>query len=164
MNVRTMDKQDLKAAALIHSECFPRQRSSFEWISCSMKAFPRTLCFVVYDESQIFGYVIWAQKSGFRSEVVIELEQIAVSPNHQGHGFGTQLIRKSLVLVNSQLNSMGSELKHVIVSTRADNNAQQLYRNILGAKLEATITNLYSADEVYMVARNITDSIDLEVK
>ncbi len=163
MNIRAMNKQDLKAAALIHSECFSRQRSSFEWLSCSMEAFPRTLCFVVEDESQILGYVIWGQKSGFRPEVVIELEQIAVSLNHQGHGVGSQLIRKSLALVNKQLNSMGSELKHLIVSTRADNHAQQLYQNTLGAKLEATISNLYSADEVYMVARNITDFIDVEV-
>lgn len=37
---------------------------------------------------------------------------------------------------------------------RADNYAQSRYRNILGAQVEATIANLYSADEVVMVARN----------
>jgi hypothetical protein len=54
-----------------------------------------------------------------------------------------------------QLSSLGSKVKHVIVSTRADNHAQSIYRKALGAEVEATISNLFSADEVYMVARNV---------
>jgi ribosomal protein S18 acetylase RimI-like enzyme len=42
-----------------------------------------------------------------------------------------------------------------LVSTRTDNQAQKLYRKVLGAEVEATIKNLYSADEVYMVARHV---------
>ena len=42
-----------------------------------------------------------------------------------------------------------------MVTTRADNAAQRLYKRVLGAEVEATITNLYSADEVIMIARNV---------
>jgi ribosomal protein S18 acetylase RimI-like enzyme len=98
---------------------------------------------------------IWTQKSGFREQVILELEQIAVNPNDHGRGLGTKLIRDSLPLVKKQLASRGATLKHLIVTTRADNDAQRIYQKELGAKIEATITNLYSADEVFMVARNV---------
>ena len=65
------------------------------------------------------------------------------------------MIQDSLQLVKAQLNKQNSVLKHVIVSTRADNQAQRLYEKELAAVVEATITNLYSADEVFMVARDI---------
>ena len=120
-----------------------------------MKAFPRNMCFVIKNENQICGYIIWAQKSGFRPEAVIELEQVAISPSQQNKGLGQYLIEQSLSQVKEQLSSLGSSVKHVLVSTRADNHAQNIYRKVLGAEVEATISNLFSADEVYMVARNV---------
>ncbi|WP_417579291.1 hypothetical protein [Nitrincola sp.] len=45
--------------------------------------------------------------------------------------------------------------KKIVVTTRADNHAQRLYRKVLGAEIEASISGLYSADEVIMVARDI---------
>ena len=33
--------------------------------------------------------------------------------------------------------------------------AQKLYRKMLGVEIEATITDLYSADEVVMIRRNV---------
>jgi len=86
---------------------------------------------------------------------VLELEQIAVHPDHQGDGFGQELIESSLELVKSQLDIQGSKLKRILVTTREDNDAQKLYRKVLGAEVEATINNLFSANEVYMVARNV---------
>ena len=90
-----------------------------------------------------------------RPQVVLELEQIAVHPDFQGQGIGSLLIRESLPLVKAELAKKGSRLKAMIVTTRADNDAQRIYRKELGAEIEATITNLYSADEVFMVARNV---------
>jgi len=52
-----------------------------------------------------------------------------------------------LTLKNSAMNKK--------VSTRADNYAQSFYKKVLGAKVEATIKNLFSDDEIYMVARNV---------
>jgi len=156
MQTKLIEQADLKSAALVHSEAFPRQQSSRAWLSCSLNAFPRSLCFVLKEQGQVLGYIIWAQKSGFRPEVVLELEQIAVLPAYQGRGFGRQLIQESLPLVKKQLNSEGSKLKHIVVTTRADNQAQKLYQNVLNAKVEAIISNLYSADEAYMVARDVS--------
>jgi hypothetical protein len=46
------------------------------------------------------------------------------------------------------------------VTTRTDNHAQRLYRKALGATPEAVIQDLYSADEVIMVARNTGGRLD----
>jgi ribosomal protein S18 acetylase RimI-like enzyme len=111
-------------------------------------------CFVATEDNRICGYVLWAEKSGFRDEVVLELEQIGVLPNHQGRGIGKALILNSLPRVANQLSERGARLKAVVVTTRTDNGAQGLYRKTLGAQVEAVIPNLYSADEVIMIARN----------
>jgi ribosomal protein S18 acetylase RimI-like enzyme len=155
MQVRLMEKTDLDNVAEIHKLTFVRQQNSLQWIQCNFNAFPRFLNFVAEKEGEILGYIIWIQKSGFRPQAVIELEQLAVSPNFQNQGVGRQLITESLTLVNNHLSINGSTLKHILVTTRADNVAQQLYKSTLGAEIEATITNLYSDDEVLMIARNV---------
>lgn len=155
MQVRLMQKTDLDNVAEIHKLTFVRQQNSLQWIQCNFNAFPRLLNFVAEKEGEILGYIIWIQKSGFRPQAVIELEQLAVSPNFQNQGVGRQLITESLTLVNNHLSITGSTLKHILVTTRADNFAQQLYKSTLGAEIEATITNLYSDDEVLMIARNV---------
>lgn len=155
MKIRSMNIADLDEAANVHSLAFPRQTHSYEWLKCSLSASPRFLCFVVEEECSVIGYIVWMQKSGFRPEAVLELEQLAVLPNRQGKGVGKQLIENSLPLVKEQLAKQGSTLKHVLVTTRADNVAQRLYRSTLGAEIEATISNLYSSDEVLMIARNV---------
>ncbi len=155
MKTRAMERDDLSKASLIHKEAFARQRLSFEWLQCNLNSFPRALCYVAECELSLAGYIIWSQKSGFRSEVVLELEKIAVLPSHHGQGVGRKLIEESLLLVKDQLTLQGSKLKHIVATTRADNHAQKLYRTTLGAEVEANISNLYSADEVFMVARNV---------
>lgn len=153
--IRKMKENDIDAVALVHSRAFPRQTESRSWIECNFKAYPRMQFFVIEIEKQILGFIHWTQKSGFRSEVVLELEQMAVEPNFQGRGLGKSLICESLPLVQKQLAKRNATIKHILVTTRADNHAQELYHKVLGAEVEATITNLYSADEVLMIARNI---------
>ena len=153
--IRFMEKKDLNDASLVHKEAFVRQRLSREWLECNLNAFPRFLSFVAEVDHSIVGYITWSQKSGFRPEVVLELEQIAVLPKHHGLGIGRDLIQESLPLVKAQLAAQDARLKHIVVSTRADNHAQKLYKTTFGAKVEATISNLYSADEVFMIARNV---------
>ena len=154
-SIRKMFQEDLLAVACIHAACFTRQVSSTEWITCNFKAYPRVRYFVATPENQIVGYIQWIEKSGFRANVVMELEQIAVHPNMQNHGIGTSLILKSLPIIKAELAKRNAILKHVIVSTRTDNHAQNLYRKTLKAYPETTITNLFSTDEVFMIARNI---------
>jgi ribosomal protein S18 acetylase RimI-like enzyme len=133
-----------------------RQKLSNEWIESNSKAFPRVQYYVAENQgNEIVGYIHWSQKSGFRQEVVLELEQLAVLPKYHGKGIGTKLIKESLPLINCQLASRGAKIKHIIVTTRSDNYAQKIYQKTIGAKVEAIIRNLYSADEVLMVARNV---------
>ena len=153
--IRKMVKGDIPSVAEVHRQTFTRQRGSDEWITCNFLAEPRMQYFVALDGTDIVGYIHWTQKSGFRPEVVLELEQIAVIPRAQGRGIGRTLIEKSLPLVKEQLGTRGATLKHIMVTTRADNYAQELYRQTLGVEVESTIKDLYSADEVIMIARNV---------
>ena len=155
MTIRIMETGDLAGAAEVHADAFTRQTQSQQWLECNLNAAPRFLCYVCEEQGKIIGYIIWAQKSGFRPEAVMEIEQLAVHPEHQCQGVGRRLINESLPLVRQALAEQDSVLKHVIVSTRADNHAQKLYRDTLDAEVEATLTNLYSADEVLMVARHV---------
>ena len=155
MLVRLLQQRDLESAAHVHGLTFIRQSMSYEWLECSFKAYPRIMLYVIEIQKQVAGYIIWAQKSGFRSEVVLELDQLAVHPDFQGKGVGKQLIKQSLAMVKETLTSRGAVLKHIIVTTRADNFAQALYKKTLGAEVETVIRNLHSADEVLMVARNV---------
>ena len=152
--VRRLTEADLAAVAQIHAAAFPRQTRSAQWVGCNAHAFPRMRYYVAESEERIRGFVLWTEKSGFRDKVVLELEQIAVDPSEQGRGVGEALIRKSLPDIAVQLAERGAALNAVVVSTRIDNQAQRLYRNALGAEVEATIPSLYSADEVIMVARD----------
>jgi ribosomal protein S18 acetylase RimI-like enzyme len=155
ITVRKMIEADIDEMAEVHSKVFPRQSSSLEWIECNFKAFPRIQYFVVECDNRVVGFIEWIQKSGFRKEAVLELEQMGVLPDYQGKGFGRLLIEKSLPFVKHQLASRGATIKHVVVTTRTDNAAQKLYASTLGAEVETTIANLYSADEVIMIARNV---------
>ncbi|MEZ9301106.1 GNAT family N-acetyltransferase [Vibrio splendidus] len=154
-----MTKADLDGAALVHQAAFVRQQNSLEWLQCNLNASPRFLNFIVESEGEIVGYIVWVQKSGFRPEAVLELEQLAVLPSAHGRGFGRKLILDSLPQVKHQLAKQGSTLKHVLVTTRADNFAQKLYQSTLGAEVETTISNLYSTDEVLMIARDVGERV-----
>jgi ribosomal protein S18 acetylase RimI-like enzyme len=155
LSIRPAVESDIESIADIHSKVFSRQADSLLWVSCNFKAFPRISFFVAELDRQVVGYIQWIEKSGFRKEAVLELEQIAVLPDMQGKKIGTSLINQSVALIQKRLATRNASLKHVLVSTRDDNPAKQLYANTLNAKAEYTISNLYSADEVMMISRNI---------
>ncbi|MFN3582250.1 MAG: GNAT family N-acetyltransferase [Pseudomonas sp.] len=149
-----MQTTDLDAAAAVHQAAFTRQRLSREWLACGLAGWPKSMTFVLTEADQVLGYCLWTQKSGFRPEAVLELEQIAVHPDCHSRGLGRALIRESLPQVRGLLEAQGAILKHVLITTRADNQAQRLYASELGAEVEAVVRNLYSADEVIMVSRH----------
>lgn len=151
-----MHEEDIEAVAKVHSQQFSRQKDSRKWISCNFAAFPRIMMFVARDEKdKVVGYIQWIQKSGFRQQSVMELEQIAVLQNHQGKGVGTLLIEKSLKYIKDYLADINSNLKAVIVSTRTDNNARTLYEKVLKVQEVAVIRDLYSSDEVVLMTRDV---------
>jgi ribosomal protein S18 acetylase RimI-like enzyme len=158
--VREMTEADIAAAAGIHKAVFNRQLDSVAWVTCNFRAYPRVLYFVAELNGAVIGFVEWIQKSGFRKEVVLELEQLGIIPDYQGQGVGTALIKKSLGQVSRILKKRGACIKNIVVTTRTDNHAQRLYRKVLGAEPQAVIKDLYSADEVIMVARNTKGRLD----
>jgi len=151
--VRRLTGADIPKVAEIHAEAFSRQGHSTEWIRCNAQAFPRMRFYVAESAGSLCGFVLWTEKSGFRKDVVLELEQIAVAARYRKQGVGQALIMQSLPDVVRQLADRGATLKAVFVTTRADNDAQQLYRKTLGAEVEANLPSLYSADEVVMIVR-----------
>lgn len=153
--IREMNADDLVAAAAVHAAAFPRQLDSAAWIECNFRAHPRILCFVAELDGAVVGYVEWIQKSGFRTEVVLELEQLAVRPECRGRGIGSALIRESLVRARDELKRRNARIKSVLVTTRTDNRARRLYQKVLGAEPRAVIDGLYSADEVILVAEEV---------
>jgi len=158
MNISLIKDSDVDAAAHVHATCFPRQQLSGDWVRCNKQCYPRIQLYVAKNsQGRLVGYIQWIQKSGFRQQVVLELEQIAVLPVYQGQGIGHALITKSLPMVQTQLQSRDASLKHILVTTRADNQAQRLYKKALNADIEAVIRNLYSHDEVIMVARDVVN-------
>jgi ribosomal protein S18 acetylase RimI-like enzyme len=104
--------------------------------------------------NRLRGFIPWTEKSGFRDDVVLELEQIAVAAPYRKRGIGEAFIAQSLPDVVEQLAGRSATIRAVVVSTRAGNDAQRLYRKTLGAEIEASVPSLHSADEVLMVARN----------
>jgi ribosomal protein S18 acetylase RimI-like enzyme len=155
MIIRAMVAEDIEQVSGIHSRVFVRQGRSREWIESNFRAFPRMRYFVAQEAERIVGYIHWTERSGFREKVVLELEQLGVAPARQGQGIGRRLIVESLPLVAKAITGRGAAIQHIVVTTRADNAAQRLYRNALGARIEATISRLYSADEVFMIARDV---------
>lgn len=155
VGIRQMLLEDVSKVAKVHEETFLRQTLSRKWISCNFQAFPRIRYFVAEIDQDVVGYVQWTEKSGFRMDVVLELEQIAVTPTMQNKKIGTALILQSLPLIKNELNQRGATIRSILVCTRSDNNAQKLYVKTLRAKVVATIHNLFSADEVLMLARNV---------
>lgn len=148
-----MHQDDVEIVSKIHAQQFPRQDSSLVWVSCNFAAFPRIMLFVARDEKDhVVGYIQWIHKSGFRKQAVIELEQIAVLTSYQGKGIGTKLIEESLKQIQISLDDSNSKLKAILVSTRSDNKARSLYEKVLGAKEIVTIKDLFSNDEVLMLA------------
>lgn len=155
MKIRRMLDQDLLDVAKVHREAFPRQILSEEWITCNFRAYPRIQYFVAENEGNILGFIQWIEKGGFRKEVILELEHIGVLPTKQKNGVGSLLITESLKMIKDELTNRAASIKHILVSTRTDNSAQNLYKKILKAQPEVIIRDLFSADEVLMIARDI---------
>lgn len=153
--IRPMKVDDLSAVAKVHNATFSRQKHSQEWVCCNFNAFPRIRYYLAEVDKIVVGYIQWIEKSGFRQEVILELEQIAVLPTFQRQGIGTDLIIQSLRNVKKELEHRQATIKHILVTTRFDNSAQKLYAQTLNAKPEAVLKNLFSADEVIMISRNV---------
>jgi len=146
--------EDLNDIAIIGAENFSGlKKHGGKWINCNFSAFPRFQYFIAKMGSKTAGYILWAEKGGFREESVFELEQVAVKRDFQGQGVGTQLIEKSLQELKKYLKKRGSSLKLIEITTGTENMAQKLYKKTLGAKAECVVKNFFKGDEIVMIAR-----------
>ena len=154
VTVRRAKAEDVPATAEVHKLAFPRQTFSPEWIDCVFRSFPKSQLFVAEREGKIVGLIFWTEKSGFRKEAILELEQIAVHPDYQDRGIGAELIIRSLPCVAEKIAERGAKLGTILGNTRVDNRALKLYKRF-GVETVATIPGMFSADEVFLVIRNV---------
>ncbi|MGH9921223.1 MAG: GNAT family N-acetyltransferase [Nitrososphaerales archaeon] len=163
ISVRRMRDKDISKVAEVYLKCFRGMSKSAEvrkWIKARHNSYPAGQFFVGALGKKIVGYILWIELGGFRKEAVIELDQIAVSPDYQGKGFGKTIIKESLKSVSSYIKKRGSTLKLVKVTTGTTNEAQKLYKDTLHAQPVAIIPDFFRSDEVIMIARS-SDLVNL---
>ena len=148
-----MSEDDISDVANIYLKCFHGMNDIDkvkEWIYLKHISYPINRYYVIDKK----GYILWAELGGFRKDAVIELEQIAITPEEQGKGLGSMLIRESLKDVIRELDARGSTLKLVKVTTGTENAAQRLYKKVLNARAVAVIPDMFRGDEVILIARS----------
>lgn len=150
--VRIANNDDIESIANIHQQSFERQFDSYTWVKSTLAAWPRFMVYVILNDVKIVGYIFWQQKSGIRTRVILELDQIAIQSDFRGKGLGEILIKNSLTEVENLLRNNDQTIKSILVSTRDDNKAKQLYKKVLNSKEVAKIANLYSSTEVLMLS------------
>lgn len=99
--VRRAEEKDLPAMAKINSDIFSGDRdnpkSAEQWMQCFFNAFPLYQYFIVDVDGTIAGYIGWQFHGGFlRSSPVIELEQLGICRDYQGHKLGPKLTDESM--------------------------------------------------------------------
>ena len=155
MIVRRATKADLSRIAEIHSVSFRtdwvHDHDSFRWISSKFASVPFNTYYVAETDVGVIGYILWAECGGVRSNAVLELEQIAVAPEHRAVGTATELILESLAQVESNIGDR--HIKLIKVTTGTTNAAQRLYKRTICATPVCVIQDLYDGDEVIMISR-----------
>jgi len=157
MLIRQADAADVKPIALVYTECFPRERDHELWIQSSYQAFPRSAYYVLEQQGNIIGYILWCVKNGFRQKAIVELEQLAIHPDFSGQGLGRKLIEQSVVLFEAHVNSLGCEIGSYIVTTSEGNFAEKLYKSTLGVSRAAMISDYGSGNELILYNRVTSD-------
>lgn len=150
--VQKAQQDHVEIIVQIHHLAFIRQKDSYQWVVSTLNAYPRYVCYVIYVEDQIAGYIFWSQKSGFRTEVILELDQIAIHPNFQAKGLSKILITDSLKMLEIELHKNEQMIKKILVSTSEDNFAKKIYENVLATKEVAVISELFRLAEVYLIS------------
>ena len=155
--VRQMLQSEINIVAHIHKEAFPNDGDTYfqsqQWIYSKFLGWPVNRYYVAVNENKIIGYILWVEMGGFRTNCVLELEQLAVSTDWRGQGVGTHLIDKSLTQVASILANEKRILKLVEITTGTTNEVQKLYIKTLDAIVECKKRDFFDEDEVVMIAR-----------
>jgi ribosomal protein S18 acetylase RimI-like enzyme len=150
MKTRNATAHDIDSIAQIYLHCFPNERNHSLWIKSSFNSFPRAVYYVIEHENVIAGYILWSVKNGFRDSTIIELEQVAVDPQHSGGGLGRSLIEGSFELFKAHVEDTGHGVGAVMVTTSEGNYAEKLYKSTLNVSRAALLKGYASGDEVIL--------------
>jgi N-acetylglutamate synthase-like GNAT family acetyltransferase len=150
MKIRKATEHDIDAIAQVYLHCFPNERNHKLWISSSFNSFPRAVYYVVEQENVIAGYILWSVKNGFRDATIVELEQVAVAPQHSGHGHGRRLIEDSFALFKTHVRETGHGVGAVMVTTSEGNYAESLYKSTLKVSRAALVQGYGGGNELIL--------------
>lgn len=150
MNVRKAEIQDVEIISTIYAACFPKELNHKLWINASFNSFPRGVYYVIEQDCNIVGYILWCVKNGFRNETIVELEQIGIHPAYSGKGFGRKLIESSILKFQTHVESFGHAVGSVMVTTSEGNFAEGLYKSTLGVSRSAVIPGYGTGSEVIL--------------
>jgi ribosomal protein S18 acetylase RimI-like enzyme len=150
MHIRHANKYDIDAISQIYLKCFPNERNQLLWITSSFNSFPRSVYYVVEQQGNIAGYILWSVKNGFRDATIIELEQVAVDPQYSGAGLGRKLITDSFERFKKNIADIGHRVGAVMVTTTEGNHAEDLYKSTLKVSRAAILTGYASGNEVIL--------------
>ena len=158
IRVRLATQSDIPAIAEIGCEAFSGLRpfeNGKDWVEACFRGYPRMEYWVAElgVDPQIAGYVLWMEKGGFRTQAVLELEQIAVRRGMRGTGVGRELATQSLRGIELRLQARGSVLSVIEVTTGSEQGAVEFYRRTIGAHPVAKIPGLFRGDEWILLAR-----------
>jgi ribosomal protein S18 acetylase RimI-like enzyme len=156
IRVRPARATDLTTIARIGSGSFSGLQPlavGRRWVRACWAGRPRMRYWTATQRGRVVAYILWIEKGGFRSEAVLELEQIAVVPNLRGQGIGGVLVHESFQQLTLELTASGRRVKLVEVTTGSEQGAIDFYRRVLGAELVATIPDLFRGDEYLLIAR-----------
>ncbi len=157
VEIRQATKGDLAKIAEIGTKAFSGLRpedSGLRWVTACFSAFPRMEYWVAESGRTLVGYILWNEKGGFRKDAVLELEQIAVSPNMRSRGVGRRLITLSLEGVRQRIQARGSHIKIIEVTTGTEQEAVEFYRRTLGAEVVAQIPDYFRGTEFILISRD----------
>ena len=155
MNIREANEDDIVAISGIYKCCFPREQQHEVWIKACFMSSPKSIYYVIEEADGVKGYILWSVKNGFRSNTIVELDQIGVAPECAGQGLGKALIEESFNLFKSHVEEMGMTVKSVLVTTSKGNFAERLYEKTLGVSVEAVLKEYGSGDELILFNSNI---------
>jgi len=148
--IRQASKSDIKQISTVYSVCFSNEVSHDMWINSCFNSFPKSVYYVYEECHEVQGYILWSVKNGFRTNTIIELDQIGVHPDYSGQGVGRKLITHSFEMFKSHIAGLGLNIGSVLVTTSEGNYAEELYKSTLGVTRNGIIKKYGSGNELIL--------------
>ena len=116
-----MQEGDLAGMAKINEAVFLGHRENVAmaelWLRAFFVASPLYTFYVVELDGVLAGYIGWQWHGGFlRAEPVVELEQLAISAEHQGQGLANRLIEGSFEHVQADVQRLDTRIESSITA------------------------------------------------